>query len=170
MSQSHWEHAAYRLPLFLVSGLACSSLVAQYVSQRSGLLFTAPQPTKRSHCLQPYGIVWQRTQTFLIESSRSVSSRSQFSGKTTWCFQNVVHQQAWVEYVPTCSLLGGTGSSFYDLRFILTLQRKQSVCCAILVWKRIAFSCSTKKKKNPAAVVQKGITSVLVSFISIARE
>lgn len=29
-----------------------------------GLLFAAPEPSKCSHCLQAYGIVWQRTQTF----------------------------------------------------------------------------------------------------------
>lgn len=110
--------------LLLFGGTVCVSVVR--------LLFTALQPTEYSHCLQPYGIVWQRTQTFLIESSRSVSYSSQFSGKTTWCFQNVVHQQAWVEFVPTCSLLGGTGLSFYDLRFISTLQRKQA--CAVLYW------------------------------------
>lgn len=74
------------------------------------LLFTAQQaPTKCSRCLQPYGIVWQRTQTFLIESSRSVSDSGQFSGKTTLCFQYFVHQQARVESMPTCSPLGGTG-------------------------------------------------------------
>lgn len=72
------------------------------------IVHSAAGPTKCSHSLQPYGIVWQRTQTFLIESSRSVSDSGQFSGKTTWCFQNVVHQQARVELVPTRTLLGGT--------------------------------------------------------------
>lgn len=121
----------------LFGGTICVSVVR--------LLFTALQPTKYSHCLQPYGIVWQRTQTFLIESSRSASCSSQFSGKTTWCFQNVVHQQAWVEFVPTCSLWGGTGLSFYDLRFILTLQRKQA--CAVLCWCENASHSPRYKKQ-----------------------
>lgn len=73
------------------------------------IVHSAASPTKCSHCLQPYGIVWQRTQTFLIESSPSVSDSGQFSGKTTWCFQNLVHQQVRVELVPTCTPLGGTG-------------------------------------------------------------
>lgn len=42
--------------MLLLGGTFCVSAVR--------LLFTALQPTKCSHCLQPYGIVWQRTQTF----------------------------------------------------------------------------------------------------------
>lgn len=87
--------------MLLLGGTVC-------VSGRA-IVHSAVGPTMCSHCLQPYGIAWQRTQTFLIESSPSVSDSGRFSGKTAWCFLNLVHQQARVELVPTRTPLGGTG-------------------------------------------------------------
>lgn len=95
----HASFFALGLCMLLLGGTMC-------LSGRAIVRSTAG-PTKCSRCLQPYGIAWQRTQTFLIESSPSENGSGQFSGKTALCFQNLVHQQVWVELVPMRTPLGG---------------------------------------------------------------
>lgn len=79
----------------------------------------AAGPTECLCCLQPYGIVWQRTQTFLIKSSLFVSDPSQFSGKTTWSFSYLLHPQASIEVVPIQSLLG----TIHELIYFMYLSK-----------------------------------------------
>lgn len=74
----HAGFFSFKPHMFLLRDMMC-------LSGRS-IVRGAAGPTECSRCLQPYGIVWQRTQTFLIKSSLFVSDPSQFSGKTAGSF------------------------------------------------------------------------------------
>lgn len=67
----------FRAHMFLLRDMMC-------LSGRT-IVHKAAGPTECSCCLQPYGIPWQRTQTFLIESSLSAIVSGQFSGNTAVC-------------------------------------------------------------------------------------
>lgn len=62
--------------------------------------------------------------------------------------------------------VGWNRFEFLWFTFYLNAPEEASMCCVMLVWKRIAFPALQKT----AAVVQNGITSVLASLLSIARE
>ena len=112
------------------------------------IVHRAAGPTKCSYCLKPYGIAWQRTQILLIESSPSVSDSSQFSGKTAWCFQNLMHQQARVELMPNHTPLGGTLCLFLCL-FVFYLNVFKKPTSMFFGWcKNVIGFCPHFTKKS----------------------
>lgn len=90
--------------LFWVSGLSSSSLVAHSVSKRSGYCSLCRSP-QSAHTVSRHMALFDKGHKHsLINSSRSASRSSQFSGKTTWCFHNVLHRPACVAFVPSVTV------------------------------------------------------------------
>lgn len=153
--ESHAGFLGLRPCMILLGGTLCLSGWA--------IVHRAAGPTKCSHCLQPYGIAWQRTQILLIDSSPSVSDSGQFSGKTAWCFQNLVHQQVWVELLPTHTPLGGT-VLFFPLT--LMLSRKPQACFIMDV--KMSFLSAPALQKN--CTVMWSRVGFVLAWVSLSKD